>query len=322
MMTMNRILLVATLAFGLNAAPLLAQTSDAPKATEIPAPVLPETFRSAEAGFAAFASAVRNHDERRLLRILGDAGRRLIRSGDPTADRATRDRFAAAYAEENEIVLQAPGRAVLQVGEDDWPLPMPMVNRGGAWRFDAAAGAQELIDRRIGRNELDTIAAMRAIVEAQVEYAGTAGRQGAFRAYARRFFSTPGARDGLYWATAPGEAPSPLGPLAAAASTGGYGISGRGDGPPQPFHGYLFRILESQGPAAEGEATRYVVDGRMIGGFGVLAIPAQYGVSGIQSFIVNHRGVVYQRDLGPQTARAARAITTFDPGPGWAEVTD
>jgi len=206
------------------------------------------------------------------------------------------------------------------VGADAWPLPMPMVQRGGAWRFAAAAGAQEIIDRRIGRNELDTIETLRAIVDAQAEFAATAGRQGAFRTYARRFFSTPGTRDGLYWATAPGEAQSPLGPLAAAASTGGYGLAGRGDGPPQPFHGYFFRILESQGPSAPGGAFDYVVNGRMIGGFAVLAVPAQYGVSGIQSFIVNHQGVVYQGNLGPETTRIARGITAFDPGPGWSAV--
>ncbi|WP_431284224.1 DUF2950 domain-containing protein [Humitalea sp. 24SJ18S-53] len=327
---MIRSLFAAGLVLGLGAQPLLAQTStEPPAATEAPAaptpppaPVQPEAFRSAEAGFAAFADAARRHDERRLLRILGEAGRRLVRSGDPVADRAARDRFAESYAQKHEILTPAPNRAVLQVGDDEWPLPIPMIQRGGAWRFDARQGTQEIIDRRIGRNELDTIQALYAIVEAQDEYAATVGRQGAFRAYARRFFSTPGTHDGLFWATGPDEPESPLGPLAAAASTGGYGTTGRGDGPPQPFHGYLFRILESQGEAAQGGAVEYVVNGRMIGGFGVLAVPAQYGVSGIQSFIVNHRGVIYERDLGPDTARVARGITSFNPEPGWTAVTD
>ena len=181
-------------------------------------------------------------------------------------------------------------------------------------------GAQELVDRRIGRNELDTIEVLRAIVDAQDEYARTAGRQGAFRAYARRFFSAPGTRDGLYWPAAEGEPESPLGPLLAAASAGGYARSRGPDGAPRPFHGYLFRILEAQGPAASGGAMSYVVDGRMIGGFGVIAVPAEYGVSGIQTFLASHAGTVYQRNLGPDTARIARGITAFDPGPGWERV--
>jgi hypothetical protein len=255
--------------------------------------------------------------------VLGEAARRLVRSGDPVADRAMLDRFAAAYAERAEIEHPAPYIAVLQVGADGWPLPIPMIKHANRWRFDAGQGAQELVNRRIGRNELDTIEVLRALVAAQDEYAGTVGRQGVFRAYARRFFSTPGTRDGLYWPTAAGEPDSPLGPLAAAASTGGYGTAASraaGDDAPRPFHGYLFRMLEAQGPDAPGGAMEYVVNGRMIGGFGVVAVPAQYGVSGIMTFQVSHAGTVYQRNLGPQTARIARRITAFNPGPGWERV--
>jgi Protein of unknown function (DUF2950) len=213
--------------------------------------------------------------------------------------------------------------AVLQVGEDGWPLPIPMRRGGpeGRWRFDVRAARQELLARRIGRNELAAIETLRAIVDAQRDYALTAGRQGPFRAYARRFFSSPGARDGLYWPTGEGEPESPLGPLVAAASDGGYGGRGTTD-QPQPFHGYLFRILERQGPAAPGGAMAYVVDGRMIGGFAVLAWPASYGNSGVMTFVVSHQGVVYERDLGAGTARLAREITAFDPGPGWRPVAE
>ena len=295
--------------------------SEAPAAAaRPPQPVPPQAFRSPEAGFAAMADAAGAHDERRLLRILGGEARRLIRSGDPVADRAARERFAAAYAERAEILWPAPYLAVLQVGKDGWPLPIPMVRHNNRWRFDARQGAQELVDRRIGRNELDTIEVLRAIVEAQDEYARTAGRQGAFQSYARRFFSTPDTRDGLYWPAAEGEPESPLGPLLAAASTGGYARSRGPNDTPRPFHGYLFRILEAQGPAASGGAMSYVVDGRMIGGFGVIAVPAEYGVSGIQTFLASHAGTVYQRNLGPDTARIARGITAFDPGPGWEKV--
>ncbi|HYZ31618.1 MAG TPA: DUF2950 domain-containing protein, partial [Crenalkalicoccus sp.] len=282
----------------------------------------PLAFPSPERGFAAMAQAAQRQDQQELLRILGGGARALIRSGDPTADRAALRRFAEAYAEKAEIQRPAPDRAELLVGRDAWPLPIPMVRRNGSWRFDAKQGALELVNRRIGRNELDTIEALHAIVDAQDEYARTAGRQGAFRAYARRFFSTPGTHDGLYWPTLDGQAESPLGALAAAASAGGYGLSRDPADAPRPFHGYLFRMLEAQGPHAPGGATDYVVDGRMIGGFGVIAWPAQYGVSGIQTFLVSHAGTVYQRNLGPETARLARGITAFDPGPGWERVAE
>ena len=292
--------------------------SEAP-AQAATAQVEPQVFASPEAGFAALAEALAGHDERRLLQILGEAGRRLVRSGDPVADRATRDRFTTAYAAKNAIERPTPQRALLVIGEDEWPLPIPMIQRGRGWRFDARQGGQEILDRLIGRNELDTIKTLRALAEAQAEYARGAGRSGAFRSYARRFFSTPGQRDGLYWATGAGEPPSPLGPLAAAASAGGYGVRQANDRP-QPFQGYLFRMLEAQGPAAPGGEIDYMVSNRMIGGFAVLAIPAQYGVSGIQSFLVSHHGTVYQRDLGPQTARLAGQIRRFDPEPGWVTV--
>jgi hypothetical protein len=313
---MRRSLLAALLAA--LALPALAQ--EAPPA-ERPAPVPPMAFASPEAGFAALAAAMAAQDEARLLRILGDAGRPLIRSGDPVADRAARARFAALHAEGHRITRPAPGRAELEVGPDSWPLPVPMIERGGRWRFDARAGAEEVLNRRIGRNELDTVAALGEIVRAQREYAAGAGRDGSLQAYARRFFSQPGQRDGLYWPTGPGEAPSPLGALAAAASAGGYARVAAGDAP-RPFHGYFFRMLEGQGPAASGGAIDYLAGGRMIGGFAVLAWPAQWGNSGVQSFLVNHHGEVFQANLGPETPRRAAAITRFDPGPGWSRVAE
>lgn len=280
----------------------------------------PASYPTPEAGFAALVAALRAPGDRQALRVLGSAGVRLVRSGDPVADRAAREQFLAAYDQKAEIVRPAPDRAELQVGDDGWPLPLPMLQRGGVWRFDTAAGTQAIVDRRIGRNELDTIEALRELVHAQDEYARGAGRVGAFRTYARRFFSTPGQRDGLYWHTEEGEPDSPLGPLAAAASAGGY-ARGTGD-TPQPFHGYLFRMLESQGPAAPGGAMDYVVNGRMIGGFAAIAWPARYSVSGIKTFMVSHDGQVWERDLGPQTAREAAAITTFNPGEGWTRVAE
>lgn len=286
-----------------------------------PRPISPRDFRSPEEGFAALIAAVRANDDRALLAILGTAGHRLVRSGDPVADRAARQAVSAAYAVRNEIIRPVPGQAILQMGQDDWPLPLPMTTDAGAWHFDSAAATQEIVDRRIGGNELDTIETLRAMADAQDDYARAAGRQGAQRAYARRFFSTPGQHDGLYWPTAQGQPESPLGPLAAAASAGGYGRR-QGNGGPQPYHGYVYRILERQGPAAPGGTMGYVVDGRMIGGFAIIAAPARYGSTGIKSFMISHDRVVWERDLGPETARDAAAITGFDPGAGWARVSD
>ncbi|NDG50681.1 MAG: DUF2950 family protein, partial [Rhodospirillales bacterium] len=240
----------------------------------------------------------------------------LMLSGDRVADRAARDAFTAEYQQRQSIERIPPNRAMLLLGSNAWPLPVPMVEREGAWRFDARAGAQELIDRRVGRNELNAIASLRAIVAAQFEYAASAGRQGPWRAYARRFFSTPGQRDGLYWASAEDEAESPLGPLAAQAAQLGERSRLR-DGTPRAFHGYFFRMLEAQGASAPGGARDYMFDGRMIGGFAVLAWPARYGASGIQSFIVSHSGVVYQADLGPRTEERVGRITAFDPDEDW-----
>jgi hypothetical protein len=322
---MTRLGIASTVTVGLTlaATPALAQGSTPYAAAALPvealrAPIPPQAYRTPEDGFTALAAAIRAHDERRLLAVLGEQARELVRSGDAMADRAARERFTAAYATRHEILRPAPNRAVLQIGEDGWPLPIPLVARSGTWRFDASQGAQALVDRRVGLNEFDTVKTLREIAEAQAEYARTAGRPGGLRAYARRFFSTPGQHDGLYW---PGEPESPLGPLVAKASAGGYDSRHAGD-QPQPFYGYLFRILGAQGPAAPGGALNYVVDGRMVGGFAVLAWPVQHGVSGVMSFMISHHGTVWESNLGLDTRRIARGITAFDPGLGWRPVVE
>lgn len=322
-MVLNRSMLAAGLIALLSGGPVLAQPDPAAPAAPAPAPqpAQPQRFAAPEAGFSALAEAARRQDVRALTRVLGEEGRRLLRTGDQASDAAALARFAAAYDAKNEILRPTPDRAIVQVGADAWPLPIPMIRRGDAWRFDAQQGAAEIVTRRIGRNELDTIETLRAIVDAQDDYARGAGQQGAFQSYARRFFSTPGQHDGLFWATAEGEPPSPLGPLVAAASAGSYGRRQPGD-TPQPLNGYLFRILEAQGPNADGGAMEFVVNGRMIGGFGVVAWPVAYGRSGIKTFIVSHAGVVYERDLGPETAQQAARITAFNPGARWHRVGD
>jgi hypothetical protein len=307
---------------------LAAAQTPAPAADEAaeprpapPRPVQPRAFRSPEDGFGALIAALRADDDRALLGILGSAGQRLVRSGDRVMDREARRSVIDAYAVRSEILRPEPGRAVLQIGADDWPMPIPMIERAGAWRFDAAAATQEIVDRRIGNNELDTIETLRAMADAQDDYARTAGRSGGLRAYARRFFSTPGQRDGLYWPTGEDGVESPLGPLAAAASAGGYARRQRGDRP-EPYNGYVYRILERQGPSAPGGTMDYVVNGRMIGGFAIIAHPARYGSTGIKTFMISHDGVVWEQDLGPDTEREATAIDAFDPGPGWERVPD
>jgi hypothetical protein len=314
-----RLLLASTLACG----PTLASAQqNQPRQTRPqparPAPARSETFPSPEAGFQALIEAARADDDSRIIAILGEESRPLIRSGDPADDHAARERFVTAATSKMEILRPSPDVARLQVGNDGWPLPIPMVREGDVWRFDAKQGVQALIDGRIGRNELDTIEVLGAIVDAQHEYAETEGRQGAFQVYARRFFSTPGTHDGLYWATEEGERESPLGPLAAAAAS--TGVVHSADDRPTPFHGYIYRMLEKQGPGAPGGAIDYVVNGKMIGGFGVIATPAQWGVTGVQTFIVSHAGTVYERNLGPNTSRIAAGITAYDPGQGWQDV--
>jgi hypothetical protein len=327
----RRIILAVGMTVALCPGPSLAQDRPSPapdlaghETPQVaPRPIPPQAFRTPEKGFAALADAIRNHDERRLIRVLGGRAGRLVRSGDPAVDRAARKRFASAYAERAEILYPTPYYTVLEVGNDRWPFPIPLVRPAGyagSWHFDTRQGVQELVDRRIGRNELDIIEVLRVIVAAQSEYARTVGRQGGFSVYARRIFSTPGTHDGLYWPTSEGQPESPLGPLVAAASAGGYGGSPAPSDAPRPFHGYVFRLLEAQGPAASGGAMDYTVGRQMIGGFGVLAVPAEYGVSGIQTFMTSHAAVVYQRNLGPATSRIARGIQAFNPEPGWEEV--
>lgn len=291
------------------------QTAEA----QAPRPVPPQAFRSPEDGFAALIAALRSGREGQLQRVIGSANMPLVRDADPGAWRLARERFLSAYAETSEILRPTQDRAALQVGQDGFPLALPMVQRGGLWRFDVGAARQEILDRRIGRNELDTIQTLRAIADAQDEYARSVGRQGAFSAYARRFFSTPGQRDGLFWPTAPDEPPSPLGAFVAAASAGGYAQPRPGDRP-QPYHGYVFRILESQGPAAVGGELDYVINGRMIGGWAVIAAPYRYGSTGIMTFLISHGGEIWQANLGPDTARLAARIEAFDPGEGWHRV--
>jgi Protein of unknown function (DUF2950) len=272
-------------------------------------------FATAEEAATALVNALRSGDKKAILRVLGPEGGGLVSSGDPVADRRTREAFVAKYDERHRFEA-GDGKATLVVGKDDFPLPIPLVPAGPGWRFDTDAGKEEILNRRIGQNELNTIQVCLAVVDAQREYyARDPDRDGVLQ-YAQKFASTPGRRDGLYWPTRPGEPPSPLGDLVARARGEGYG---RSKDAPAPYWGYYYRILNAQGKDAPGGAYSYLAHGRMMGGFAVVAYPAQYGASGVMTFLVNHDGVVYQKDLGPATATLARQMAAFNPDATWAK---
>jgi hypothetical protein len=276
-------------------------------------------FTGPDEATQALVDALSGSDAQLAEAILGPDGEKLLHSGDPVADRKATQRFLRAYAKRHRLEYKNDDKAVLHVGREDWPWPVPIVRKQGAWRFDSAAGAEEILNRRIGRNELNAIQVCLAIVDAQREYASTDHDGSGVRAFARRLVSTAGAQDGLYWPTEEGKELSPLGPLVARAVEEGYSTSPAG-GKPVPYHGYFYRVLTGQGEHAKGGAYDYLVDGRMLGGFALVAHPARYGVSGIMTFIVNHDGVVYQKDLGEDTAQLARSMSKFDPDPSWSRI--
>jgi hypothetical protein len=231
------------------------------------------------------------------------------------ADKSSRERFLRAYEEASTLERSGDAKAVLGVGKDSWPFPVPIVKGAAGWRFDSRQGREEILNRRIGRNELNAVQAMLAYVDAQREYYLRNPSGDKLLHYAQKFASSPGKRDGLYFPTKAGERPSPLGPLFASAKARGYAKAAGGQ--PISYHGYRYRVLKGQGPSAEDGAYDYIAQGRMIGGFALVAWPAAYGNSGVMTFIVNHRGVVYEKDLGPDTANAAQKIARFNPDRSW-----
>ncbi len=275
-----------------------------------------EFFDSPDDAVASLVSAAKDGDKAKLLDILGPAGEDVISSGDDVADRNARDSFAAAYDEKHSLEREGDNKTILVLGADDWPFPIPLVASNGKWKFDTAAGHEEIVLRRIGRNELSAIQASLAYVAAQRDYAAIDVDGVHPPAYAQRIVSSEGKKDGLYWPSAEGDERSPLGALFAEASAEGYAFGGA----PRPYHGYYYRVLKRQGAGAQGGAFDYVVNGRMIGGFGLIAYPAEYGNSGIMTFLVNHDGVVFQKDLGPETEERASKIDAFAPDNGWTKV--
>jgi len=267
-------------------------------------------FATPEAAVDALIGALKAQDKPALQALLGAKEKDLIDSGDPVADREAAEDFVERYDAAHRIEKTSDKKAELEVGADNWPLPIPIVKDAAGWRWDGEAGEAEILSRRIGRNELSAIQACLAYVDAQREYYERNPDKSPLLHYARFFTSSPGRRDGLYWPAEEGEEPSPLGPLFEEANEDGYQL-GKG-GEPAPYHGYYFRILEGQGPKAPGGAYSYLAKNRMIGGFGLIAYPATYGNSGIMTFLVNHDGIVYETDLGPETLVRAKAIQLFD----------
>jgi hypothetical protein len=276
-----------------------------------------KSFTSPDAAVAALVDAVKLNDEPLLRAILGRHSGKLVSSGDPVADERGRAAFIKAYSESSQVSVEGGNQATLVIGKNAWPFPIPLVKNDGGWRFDTRQGAHEILNRRIGRNELAAIQVCHAIVDAEREYAAQDMDGDGVLEYAPRFASARGRRDGLYWSTKSGGPQSPLGSLLAAAAREGYtrpGIKSLA-----PYHGYFYRILTRQGKDAPGGAYDYLVKGKLIGGFAVLAYPARYGASGVMTFIVNQDGKVYQKNLGKTTAEIASKMTEYNPDASWTE---
>lgn len=277
------------------------------------------TFVSPDEALKALVDALKADDTKTLVAIFGPGSEDVLSSGDPVADRAGRKRFIDFYEQKNKLDEEDANKAVLYLGNEDWPFPIPIAKKEGAWQFDTSEGREEILVRRIGRNELSVIQVCLAYVDAQREYALKDRDGDPFLEYAQKFRSDPGKENGLYWKAGEGEEQSPLGPLAAAAQKEGYTGKQSGSGP-APYHGYYYRILKGQGNDASGGAYDYMVRGKMIGGFALVAYPARYWSSGIMTFIVNHDGVIYQKDLGKNTEKTALSMKLFNPDTTWKKV--
>ena len=274
-----------------------------------------KTFSSPEDASTALVTAAQNNDERAMIEILGPDAKQIVSSGDDTEDTNNRANFVQRYKEMHRLVTEPDGTTTLYIGAENWPTPIPLVIKGNTWYFDTDAGKQEILYRRIGQNETSAIAVCQELVAAQKEYRATHDNE-----YALKFFSDEGQHNGLYWRATEGESQSPIGPLVASAMADGYAQSQNGT--PTPYRGYHFRILMHQKKTASSEAKRYVVNGKMTGGFAFVAYPAEYRSSGVMTFIVNEDGVVYEKDLGKKTDVLAKAMKEYNPNSSWQETDD
>jgi hypothetical protein len=273
-----------------------------------------QTFSSPAAAAEALAQAAATNDEAAAQRIFGPDATQITTSGDPVADKAAAQKFAERYRQMHRLAYNSDNQVILYLGADNWPFPIPLVKQGDNWIFDTAAGKQELVYRRIGTNELFTIATMRELAAAEDEYMKSDHQ------YAAKLKSDSGTHDGLFWNAAASEKPSPIGPLVANASADGYRWGTEGQ--PAAFHGYLYRMLSGQGKDAAGGSKEYAVDGNPVAGFAVVAYPAEYRSSGVMTFLINQDGTLYEKDLGADTDKIAKSMTEFDPDKSWQEVAE
>ena len=294
----------------------LAACGKTPNTASAPARPVQRSFASPEEAGAAVLAAARAEDQATLFAIFGPDAKEIISSGDAVKDQENMHDFVAAYTQMHRWRTIKAGGEMLYIGADNYLFPIPLdKNPAGAWQFDTDAGKDEILARRIGKNELAAIAACTALANAEAQYFGQTHDGDPVKQYAQRIVSDDGKQDGLYWPASTGQAPSPLEDVHNFAKAAGYTNAGS---KPQPFNGYYFRILTKQGDKAEGGAKDYILNGKMTGGFAFLAYPMEYRNSGIMTFIVGPNGVVYQKDLGENTAAAAAAMTEFNPGDGWA----
>jgi Protein of unknown function (DUF2950) len=275
------------------------------------------TFSSAGGASRALFLAAQSGDERALLKIFGSDGKEIVSSGDPVEDKNGRDQFVRKYQEMNRLVEEPDGTVRLYIGAENWPLPIPLVNHNGAWYFDTAAGKDEILLRRIGRNEMAAIRICQELVDAQKEYYA-APHDGKSKQYAEKFVSDEGKHNGLYWNTGRGESESPIGPYLA--NAGGDPYPAELSSQAKPFHGYYFQMLTKQGEHAKGGVQDYIVDAKMTRGFAFLAYPVEYAASGVMSFIVDQDGIIYQKDLGPKTVELAKTLREYNPDKTWERV--
>lgn len=277
-----------------------------------------KTFASPGAAALALYNAAKNHDDQAASAIFGSNANDILHTGDEVADKNMAAAFVTHYDKMHRVVLESDGDATLYIGAENWPFPIPIAkNSSGAWYFDTEAGKKEILYRRIGRNENDAIDILHSLADAQLDYASQPHDGGAAGQYAMKFISDDGKQNGLYWKTTESEQPSPIGPLLVTAAGEGYAMK---QGQPTPYHGYYYRMLTKQGAAAKGGAKDYVVNGQMTKGFAFVAYPAEYRNSGVMTFIVNQDGVVYEKDLGTDTAKIAAAMTDYNPDKTWNKV--
>jgi hypothetical protein len=314
-MKMNKKTVFAILLAALVAGASSGQSPAKPKPKPKAAPAA-WVFDSSGQAVDGLIDAISRDDVAALNAIFGPLGKKIVSSGDSVSDKNDRAQFVELARNQKRTVPVKgdPHRFTLVVGPDDWPFPVPLIESGGKWRFDAAKGLHEVQMRRIGRNELNAIAVCRGYVEAQHEYASQARDETGFHMYAQKIVSTPGKRDGLAWLDASGKPAGPVGENAAKALEQGYSSG-------VPFHGYYFAVLKSQGPAAPHGRLDYIVQGKMLFGFALLAWPAKYRESGVKTFIVSHDGIVYEKDLGAKTPELAKAIRAYNPDKSWSKVT-